>query len=126
MIDVTLTIDGRNFASRLSTYSVSKEVSYSKTVTTINGKERYFGRRDRDVVVFSLIPTTELDALADYNALKNGVVTVNCSEPHYLGGVKRNVQMAVVSNLDSVFLLKSINGKVYYSGGEITLRALDV
>lgn len=125
MIDVTLTVGTRNFSSRLSTYAVPKEVEYAKTITTIDGTERYIGRRDRDVVRFSLIPTSESDALADYTALSGGTVTVSYTDPN--GGItKSNVEMSVSSNIEKVFALKSVDGNRYYKGGEIVLRATHV
>lgn len=122
-MDITLTLNGRNFANRVDQYSVQKLVEQVRTITMLNGTE-YAVQRIRDVVKFKLIPYDEATATADYNALKAMQFTATYTDPHTGNNATRTLR--VVSNLESVFGIKSVNGNRYYKGGEISLRATEV
>lgn len=124
MIDVLLRINGRDFSARLSSYSLEQEITYQDVITTIDGKEHYGKKMKRDILTFSLIPYDEDTAAADYDCLSDSEIFVDYTSPHEVGTTKTGVEMKVVSSLSSAFGLKSINGKRYYRGDEIVLRAV--
>lgn len=118
----TLTIGNRSFSTRLSTYMVTKETAYQTSVTTMGGVEHVAGIMSRDIITFSLWPSSEETADDDYAALRPRVVQVTFTNP--FTGIDSTKQMRVVSDLEQTFGLDSIDGHTYYKGGEITLRAL--
>lgn len=122
-MDITLTLNSRDFSSRVSTYEVRKVVETVKTITTMDGTE-YALQRIRDQITFSLIPFDEETATADYNALNDLQFSASYTDPNTGSAAVKTVR--VKSDLDAVFGLKSINGKRYYKGGKIVLRAVGV
>lgn len=121
-MDITLTLNSRNFAPRVSTYAVHKRVEDVRTITTMDGVEHSV-QRTRDEIVFSLIPYSDATCTADYNALKALQFTSQYTDPN-TGNVSVRT-LRVASNLESVFGLKSVDGNRYYKGGKITLRAVE-
>lgn len=122
-MDVTLEINGRDFSSRLSTYIVEQEITYPDMVTTMDGTEHYGKPHKRDVIHFSLLPFDDDTANQDYLALSDSSLLVNYTNPLADGSEKLYKPMKIYSNLGAVFGLRSVNGKRYYKGGTITLRA---
>ena len=122
-MDITLTINGRNFAPRVSTYKVRKIVETVKVVTTLNGTEHPI-QRSRDEITFSLIPYDDVTANQDFISLSPLQFTATYTDPNSAGNSTKIVR--ITSSLDSVFGIKSINGNRYYKGGKIVLRALEV
>lgn len=120
MIDEMLVIDGLDLQSRLSTFDATQEVSYKKIITTLDDTEHPYTGTLRPVLTFSLLPATEEEDAELYETLKRLVFNVEYTER----GVEVARKMRLVSNLQSVFLLKSSDGKKRYKGGEIQLRAL--
>lgn len=125
-MDVNLEINGRDFSSRLSTYRVEQEISYPDMKTTMDGTEHYGKPYRRDVVYFSLFPFDDDTASQDYSVLASPALVVNYTTPNVEGAEKQFINMKLISNLSNVFGLRSVNGKRYYKGGEITLRAIAV
>lgn len=123
-MDVNLEINGRDFSSRLSTYRVEQEISYPDMKTTMDGTEHYGKPYRRDVVYFSLFPFDDDTASQDYSILASPALVVNYTTPNVDGAEKQFINMKLVSNLSNVFGLRSVNGKRYYKGGEIALRAI--
>lgn len=123
-MDVNLEINGRDFSSRLSTYRVEQEISYPDMKTTMDGTEHYGKPYRRDVVYFSLFPFDDDTASQDYSILASPALVVNYTTPNVEGAEKQFINMKLVSNLSNVFGLRSVNGKRYYKGGEIALRAI--
>lgn len=121
-MDITLTLNNRDFSGRLSTYEVQKLIEEVRKVTTIDGTEHAI-QRTRDLVVFSLIPYDENTATEDFNALKDLQFTGVYTDPNTGSSATRTLR--VVSNLSSAFGLKSIDGNRYYKGGKISLRAVE-
>ena len=121
-MDITLTLNNRDFAPRVSTYAVRKLVEVVRSITTMDGVEHSV-QRIRDEVVFSLIPYSDATCTEDYNALKALQFTSRYTDPN-TGNVSVKT-LRVTSNLESVFGLKSVDGNRYYKGGEITLRAVE-
>ena len=122
-MDVTLEINGRDFSSRLSTYRVEQEVTYPDMLTTMDGTEHYGKPYRRDVIYFSLFPFDDDTANQDYAVLSDSGLSVNYTNPQSDNAEKLYKDMKLYSNLSSVFGLRSVNGKRYYKGGEIALRA---
>lgn len=125
-MDVTLEINGRDFSSRLSTYRVEQEITYPDIVTTLDGTEHYGKPHKRDVIYFSLFPFDDDTANGDYLVLTNSVLYVNYTNPQAKNSNKLFRAMKLRSNLEAHFGLRSVNGKRYYKGGEITLRSIIV
>ncbi len=122
-MDVTLEINGRDFSSRLSTYRVEQEVTYPDMLTTMDGTEHYGKTYKRDVIYFSLFPFDDDTANQDYAVLTDYSLSVNYTNPQADSAEKLYKEMKLYSNLSAVFGLRSVNGKRYYKGGEIALRA---
>lgn len=122
---VTLTIGQRDFQPRLSTYSISREITYQTTITTLDGVEHAAGQRRRTVITFSLLPYTDSVATSDYDALTSDEILTVTYTDTYANAVK-TASMRITSNLDSVFGLDSVTGDRYYRGGNILLRAIEV
>lgn len=121
-MNVTLTVGTYDFSPFLSTYKVTKETSYQTEVTTMAGVEFVGGGRSRDIITFSLFPCNDELANDYYDALKNKVVSVTYTQPHTFREVTQ--QMRVVSDLEQIFGLTSVDGWRYYKGNEIVLRAM--
>lgn len=121
-MDITLTFNNRDFSARVSTYEVNKLVEQVKLITTMDGVEHAV-QRTRDVVTFSLFPYNDTTATADYNALKALQATGRYTDPN-TGSVSERT-LRVVSDINSTFGLKSVDGNRYYKGGKITLRAVE-
>ena len=119
-MDITLTIDGLALSHRLSTYSVTQEVTYRKIITTLDETEHPYPGKIRPIINFSLIPGTDEEDAALYDTLENLIFNVTYTEK----GEDVTRQMRLVSNLESVFLLKSVDGKRRYRQGTIRLRGL--
>lgn len=125
-MDVALTFNGRDFHERLSTYKVSKETVPSPVVTTLDYGEHYAPPRYRDVITFRLFPLTDEQATEDFNALSVGTATAIYTDPTSNENDAKTVtkSVRVMTNLDSVFGLRSADGNRYYKGGDIVLRAV--
>ena len=119
-MDITLKIGALDVRERLSTYSVQREVSYSKIIVTMDDEEHAARSKDRYVVAFSLFPMTEDEATAYCNALRASTIDVTFSDPYTKTDVAK--VMRVTSNLDAAFALMSVDGKRRYKGGEIQMR----
>ena len=122
-MDVTLEINGRDFSSRLSTYRVEQEVTYPDMLTTMDGTEHYGKPYKRDVIYFSLFPFDDDTASQDYLVLSDSSLSVNYTNPQADNAEKLYKEMKLYSSLSAVFGLRSVDGKRYYKGGEIALRA---
>ena len=125
-MDVTLTINGRDFSSRLTHYSVEQEITYPDIVTTLDGTEHYGKPRKRDIINFRLMMFDDQQAMADYYALTASTLLVTYTDPKAAGLLKTNKVMKVTSNLLATFGIQSWNGLRYYTGEVITLRSVEV
>lgn len=120
-MDVTLKIGNLDLHEKLSTYSVQWEVTYQKVITTLDNVEHPFAAPKRAIVTFSLLPMDDTLAGTVYDALAEQTQTVTFTDPYNGADLVRT--MRLTSSLDAAFGLKSVNGKRYYKGGEIQLRA---
>lgn len=123
-MDVTLTINDRDFSERLSHYVVDQEITYPDVITTLDGTEHYGKTTKRDIIRFSLIPFDNDNALEDYVALTMPTLRVTYTVPWNNNQLKSDVLMKVSSNITAEFGISSWNGLRYYKGGTITLRAV--
>ena len=119
-MDVTLKINGVDISRRLSTYSVRDETAYKRVITTLDDTEHPYPARSRQIVTFSMIPGTAMEDFEIYNELKKLIVNTDFT---YLDKDESR-QMRLVSDLESTFLLLSVDGKRRYRGGQIVLRGL--
>lgn len=122
MLDVTLKFNDLDLSDWLSTYRPVHELEESDKLTALDRTE-YFSVRERPVVVFSLIPLTDAQCAQLYSELSKIVGEVTYTDP-YLGDTTRS--MRVMTKLEAIFGLRSIDGNRYYKGGEITLRSRTV
>ena len=121
-LSITFEIDETVFDTRLSTYNVTKEIKYQNVITTLDGTEHPIGMKKRTVITFSLLPYDDDSAADDYEVLSSSPLSVEYTDPYT--GETQTENMRVDTDLESVFLLDSVDGNRYYKGGEITLRAL--
>ena len=119
-MDVTLKLDELNLKNRLSTYSATLEVTYRKVITTLDETEHPYPGTIRPIVSFSLIPGTDEEDAELYGVLKKLVLNAAFT----LEGADVIKEMRLVSNLESTFLLTSVDGKRRYKGGTIQLRGV--
>lgn len=124
MKGITLTFGGLDFSSRLSTYCVHYEIGYRKIVTALDGTEYFGNGTSRPIIAFSLFPMTEAQAKMYYDALKSMVS--NCAYTDPATNVTRTARMRVTSNLEYLFCLKAVDDNLYYKGGTIELRGVEV
>lgn len=123
MMDVTLITNGLDLSGRLSTFSVTREITYKKVVTTMDNVEHPYPGAQKTVVTFSLLPMTDEEGAEVYNALSSLIFDTTFTS-QYAGGADVTSRVRVISNLESTFLLLSVDGKRRYRGGEIQLREL--
>ena len=121
-MNVTLTIGTTSLASNLSTYKVTKETAYQTLVTTMGGVEHPAGVQSRDIITFSLLPADTASYASIYSVLAPRILNVTYTNPYT--NTSTTKQMRVDTDLEQVFGLKSTDGKNYYKGEEIVLRAL--
>jgi hypothetical protein len=125
-MDVTLTINGRDFSSRLTQYRVEQEITYPDMVTTLDGTEHYGRPRKRDIINFRLLIFDDNQAQEDYDILTASTLLVTYTNPQVRNQLKVERVMKVTSNLSAAFGIRSWNGLRYYTGGDIVLRAVNV
>ena len=121
-MDMTLTVNGIDLSGKLSTYQVTKKVSYTDVLVALDNTEHPFPGASKTEITFSLLPMDEDEAGALYMALANLLVTVSYTDPQE-GGVL-TMKARVMTDVDAVFLLRSVDGKRRYRGGNVTLRTL--
>ena len=122
MIDITLVANGLDLSEKLSTYSVNKKVSYSDVLSALDGTEYPFPAATKTEITFSLLPMDEDETAVLYNALSTLIFSATYTDQH--AGIDHTSNVRVISDIDSVFLLKSVDGKRRYKGSPITLRVL--
>ena len=125
-MDVTLTINGRDFSPRLTQYSVEQEITYPDMLTTIDGTEHYGKPHKRDIINFRLLMFDDNQAQEDYDILTAPTLLVTYTNPQAPKQLKVERVMKVTSNLLATFGIRSWNDLRYYTGGTISLRAVNV
>lgn len=122
-MEVTLITNGLDLSKRLSTYNVVKEITYKKVVTTMDDTEHPYPGAKKDVITFSLLPMTDAEGAEVYDALSLLIFDATFTA-QYERGIDVTKRVRVTSNIESTFLLMSVDGKRRYKGGEIQLREL--
>lgn len=121
-MEITLNINGLDLHKKLSTYNMTKDVSYRKVITTLDEIEHPYPGAQRCVVTFSLFPLTDSESTKLYTALHDLIVPATFTNPYT--GMDETRQLRVISSLESAFLLLSVDGLRRYKGGQIQLREL--
>lgn len=119
-MDVTWIINGLDLSAKLSTFSVDKEIKYQQIITTMDGAEHPVGGTARTVLRFSLFPMTEEESKTLERALRD--MTFDATYPE--NDTVKTETFRLDSSIENLFLLKSVDGKRRYRGGEIVLRGL--
>lgn len=119
-MDVILKINGVDISNRLSSYVVTEEIAYQRVIKTLDEQEHPYPGYIRPIVLFTLIPGTSTEDNELYNELKEFIVTAEYM--HRDAVYTRSFR--VTSNLESTFLLMSVDGKRRYRSGEISLRGI--
>lgn len=119
MIDVTFSINGRDYTNLLSTYSVKYSAEYGQKITTLDGREYGFPKF-RPIVTFSLIPLTESQSYDLYTDLSFENINLRFTDPN-TNSVSTGV-FSLASNIENAFALKSVDGNRRYKGTAIVLR----
>jgi len=123
MIDVTFTLEGVDYSPYLLKYTVSHEIEQRETVTALDGTE-YTATQIRPIIDFSLYPFSDEQSESLYEILSKANIEVIYTDP-YLGDNQFAI-MRVISEINSEFIIRSIDGSRYYKGGTITLRSRTV
>lgn len=121
-MDVTFEVNGTVMNKKIATYAVNREVSYKKTVTTMDDVEHAMGRTCRTVITVSFWPLTDAEVAEYYKALTSAPIHILFTDPDENSDVSREFRLN--SNIQSVFGLRSIDGNRYYKGGDIQFRAV--
>jgi len=121
-MNVTLKLGELAVSERLSTYQTTKNITYREVITTLDDVEHPYPGAVKTVLSFSLLPMTDQESAAVYAALSPLLLPVTYTDSLTGGDVTKN--MRVMSDLESVFLLTSVDGKRRYKGGAIQLREL--
>lgn len=121
-MDVTLIVNGLDLSSKLSTYSVTEEVTYRKVITTLDDVEHPYPGVKRTTITFSLFPLADDESAALYSTLSSLVFDATYTNQYK--SVDETKRVRLTTNLESAFALKSVDGKRRYKGGEIQLRRL--
>lgn len=122
MTGIKLIANGLDLSGKLSTYRASKKVTYTDILSALDGTEYAFPAATKTEITFSLLPMDEAESAAFYSALSSLIFPATYTDQH--AGIDRTGNVRVISDIDSAFLLKSVDGKRRYRGSEITLRVL--
>ena len=122
-MNVTLVINGQDFAPVLSTYNTFNTVEYDEEVTTIKKKKVRFGEKYRAAIEFSLFPAAYGDK-QDIRALMKRPMIVKFSDLDF--GTVRQMEFLPDSDLSAKYLLHSVDGRDRYARKPIRLVAVEV
>ena len=121
-MDITLIVNGLDLSKKLSTYSVDKEVRYRKIITTLDDTEHPVSGSTRTIVKFTLLPMTDEES----SELEAALGPLVFESTFSANGVNKTEEVRLASDLQNLFLLKSVDGKKRYRGGQIVLRGVRV
>lgn len=121
-MNITLTLNGRDFSPRVSTYECKKVLEEIRKVVTIDRHEHVVSRT-RDEVAFTLVPYNQTTDTDDYNALSAIEFTATYTDPKSNADVTKTLRL--VTDLNSAYGLTGVDNKRYYKGGQIRLRAVE-
>lgn len=121
-MDVTLAFGGVDFAPYLASYRVTYEVEYSRQITALDGTEYATQGTRRPIAAFSFKPLSDETAAALYAALS--ALTASCDFTDPASNTTLTTRMRVTTDLEAAFCLRGTDGKRYYEGREVQLRAV--
>lgn len=116
---ITLIFNDVDISNKLSTYNVIHRVEKPVELTMMDGTEYYFQRR-RPEITFSYLPLTDAEIRRLHNALSDLTGEVHYTDPNF--SMEGFGQFRVISDIERIFALNSVDGNRYYKGGVITLR----
>lgn len=121
-MDVTLILNGTDYSSKLLSFRVRWEVTYGRVVTALNKREYSALGHKRPIIDFSLYPMTDEESAALYSDMSKFEFSAVFTDPYSNADITRVVRL--VSDLESIFALRSVDGKRRYKGGSIQLRGV--
>lgn len=121
MTGLTLIINGLDMSSKILTYAVYKIKETSEVLQSMGGTEYAFYGDTQTEVTASFLPMTEEETAAFYAAASGGKFQMTYTDT-YDGGKVETRSFRLMNNLESVFLLMSVDGKRRYSGSPIQVR----
>ena len=119
-MDLTLVVNGLDLSKKLAKYRAHKEVQYRHIITTLDDTEHPVSGTSRSVVSFSLFPMTD----AESEQLASVLLDLVFESTFTINGNDSTETVRLVSNVENLFLLKSVDGQRRYNGGEIVLRGI--
>lgn len=123
MKGITLVANGQDLGKIATSYKCYHEITYEKIITTQDGTEHYFGKKERPIVEFTL-PLLPDSSSADYDALTKEPLMVTFDDPD-VGILDR--EMRLDCNWEKAFAIRNcVDRRCYYSSGTIRLRAKEV
>lgn len=121
---ITVVINGTDYSDYVEEFFPYVEITYGRVVVTLDDKEHTTQAKKRKCLSLKLFPFSAADVASLYSDLSAGIVAVQYSAPSVNSVV--TLQMRVVSNFENDFALKSHDGNVYYKGGTIKFRSVEV
>lgn len=108
----------------LSTYSLGKTVSYDADFVTMDGELIRIGKRERNILTFTLFPGTMQEIQQYYNTLrgKDGKVTLSYSDP--MTSTFAVEDFFLDSDPFGEYALYSVDNKARYKIGEFVFRSV--
>lgn len=119
-MDVTFSLNGSDWSAKLSTYEVKQEITYRKVITTLDDVEHAYPGAIRTILAVSFWPLSDEQTSELFSDLESLILSVTYTNPHK--NMDETKQMRLVSSLNSVFGLRSVDGNRYYKGGTVELR----
>ena len=121
MTGLTLIINGLDLSNKIASYSMRKFRETSEVLKSIGGTEYAFYGDAQTEVTVSFFPMTETEAAEVYAAASPGKFPMTYTDT-YDGGIVETRNFRMMSDLEAVFLLMSVDGKRRYSGAPIQVR----
>lgn len=121
MTGLTYIINGLDLSNKIASYSMRKMPKTSEVLESLGGTEYAFYGDTQTEVTASFFPMTETEATAFYDAVRSGKFQLTYTNT-YGGGETETRSFRLVSDLEAVFLLLSVDGKRRYSGAPVQVR----
>lgn len=121
-MNVTLKLGELAVSERLSTYQITKNITYREVITTLDDVEHPYPGTAKTVLSFSLFPMTDQETASVYATLSPLILPVTYTDS--FSGADVTKTMRIMTDLESTFLLTSVDGQRRYRGGTIQLREL--
>lgn len=114
-----------NLTPKLSTYSLGKIVTYDTDFVTMEGELIRMGKRDRNIMRFTLLPSTMQEIQQYYNTLsgKEGKVKFSYTDP-MTNRITAIDDFFLDSDPFCEYALYSVDNEARFTIGEFVFRAL--